>query len=80
MSEDITRAGHAKRLLEDELLVECLDAIEQAAIDAWASTAMEDVEHREMAYQSLKAARRVRSTLQGVIDNGLIQASRAVRP
>jgi hypothetical protein len=80
MSDAAARAEHAKRLLEDTLLTECLDSIESAAIDAWASTAMGDHENREMAYHALKASRRVRETLKGVIDNGLIQARRAVRP
>lgn len=74
-----SRAIQARRLLDDPLLVEVLDGIEQAAINAWASTAMDAVEHREMAYHSLKASRRVRETLKGVVDNGLVEASRAVR-
>ncbi len=79
MSEAIARAEHAKRLLTDSLLVEVLDGIEAAAINAWASTAMQDHEQREMAYYSLKASRRVRDTLSGVVDNGLVEASRAIR-
>ena len=79
MSDEVDRATRAAFLLGDELLNEVLDSIEQAAIDAWASTAMDAVEHREMAYHSLKASRRVRDTLKGVVDNGLVAASRAVR-
>ena len=79
MTDDTARAEHAKRLMDDPLLIEVLDSIEAAAVKAWASTSMEAVEHREMAYQSLKASRRVRDTLQGVVDNGLIAANRAVR-
>lgn len=80
MTDHAARAEHAKRLLEDTLLVEVLDSIEQAAIQAWATTAMGDNENREMAYHALKAARRIRETLKGVIDNGLVEARRAVRP
>ncbi len=74
------RAEHARRLIDDPLLVEVLNSIEQAAIDEWASTPMGEVERREMAYHSLKASRRVRDALQGVKDNGLVAAKRAVRP
>jgi hypothetical protein len=74
-----SRAAQAQRLLADPFLNEILDSIEAAAIEAWASTPMGDVEHREMAYHSLKASRRVRDTLKGVVDNGLIAASRAIR-
>jgi len=80
MSDDVTRAEHAKHLLADPLLTEMLDSIEQAAIDAWTSTRMDAVEQREMAYQSLKASRRIRDTLKGIVDNGLIEARRAVGP
>lgn len=80
MTDATARAEHAKQLLVDPLLVEVLDSIEQAAIDAWAATAMGDSEHREMAYHALKASRRVRDALKGVIDNGLVEARRAVRP
>lgn len=79
MSDAENRAERAKSLLADPLLNETLNEIEQAAINAWASTKMADIELREMAYQSLKASRRVRETLQGIVDNGLIAASRAVR-
>jgi len=78
--ETILKAEHAKRLMSDPLLVEVLDAIEQAAIDAWARTAMGDHENREMAYHALKASRRVRDTLKDVVNNGLVAAARAVRP
>jgi len=79
MTDDVSRAAQAQRLMDDPMLIEILDKIEQAAIDAWASTAMDAVEHREMAYQSLKASRRIRETLKGVVDNGLVAASRAIR-
>jgi hypothetical protein len=80
MSDATARAERAQQLIDDPLLTEVLDEIEAAAITAWASTAMGDHENREMAYHALKAARRVRETLKGVIDNGLIEARRAVRP
>ena len=79
MTDATTRAEHAKHLLADPLLIEALDKIEQAAMDAWAATAMDAVEHREMAYQSFKASRRIRDTLKGIVDNGLVEASRAIR-
>ena len=79
MIDAVARAEQAQRLLDDPLLTELLDSIEAAAITAWSSTAIDAVEHREMAYHSLKASRRVRDTLKGVVDNGLVAASRAVR-
>lgn len=78
MTDATARAEHAKRLIDDPLLTEVLDSIETAAINAWAATAMGDHENREMAYHALKASRRVRDALKGVVDNGLVAASRAV--
>ena len=80
MIDAVARAEHAKRLLDDELLTDVLDGIERAAINAWAATALDAAGQRELAYHSLKASRRVRDTLKGVVDNGLVAASRAVRP
>ena len=79
MIDATVRAEHARRLLDDELLTEVLDGIEAAAINAWAATALNASGDRELAYHSLKASRRVRDTLKGVVDNGLVAASRAVR-
>lgn len=80
MSDATDKAARATHLLADTLLIEVLDSIEQAAISAWASSGMGDAENREMAYHALKASRRVRDALQGVVDNGLVAASRVVRP
>lgn len=80
MSDADARAAHARRLLDDPLLVEVLDSIEQAAIAAWRATGTAQHEDRERVWHSLKAAERVRSTLQGIVDNGLIEARRAVAP
>jgi hypothetical protein len=73
------RAAQARLLLDDALLTEVLDGIEAAAIEAWASTGDDDEAKREFAFHSLKASRRVRDTLRGVVDNGLVAANRATR-
>ena len=73
------RARHAQQLLDDPLLIETLDAIEAAAITAWRNTGSDRQQDREVAYYSIKAAERVRLTLQGIVDNGQIAANRAVR-
>jgi hypothetical protein len=79
VSDAATRAAAAKRLLDDPLLVEVLDAIEDAAVKVWRSTSEADSAARERAYYTVKASERVRNTLQGIVDNGLIEASRASR-
>lgn len=79
-SDALARAEHAKRLIDDPLLAEVFDLVEAAAIDVWRKTGAAQNAEREIAWQSLKAAERVRNTLQGIIDNGLIEARRAVQP
>lgn len=74
-----SRAAAASRLLSDPLLVEVLDSIEAAAVVVWRSTGEADSAARERAYYTAKASERVRNTLQGIVDNGLIEASRASR-
>jgi hypothetical protein len=71
---------HAKRLLDDPLLAEVFDAVESAAIDVWRKTGTAQAAEREVAWQSLKAAERVRNALKGIVDNGLLEARRAVQP
>lgn len=73
------KAGRAKQLLEDPLLSEVLDAIEAQAVLVWRSTSSAQQAEREVAWQSLKASERVRNTLQGIVDNGLIEARRAAQ-
>jgi hypothetical protein len=80
MTDATARAEHAKRLIEDPLLTEVLDEVEKAAITAWLSTGAGMETEREFAYQAAKAVGRIRQTLKGVIDNGLVEARRAVRP
>lgn len=79
MSDAASRAAAASRLLSDPLLVEVLNDIEAQAIKLWRSTNAHDTETRERTYYTLKASERVRNTLQGIVDNGLIEASRASR-
>jgi len=79
-SDTVARAEHAKRLLDDPLLTEVFEAVEAAAINAWRTTGSVQSAEREIAWQSLKAAERVRNALQGMVDNGLIEARRAVQP
>lgn len=74
------RAEHAKRLLEDQLLVEALDQIEKTAIEAWKATSIAQTDDRERVWHSLKAAERIRSYLQGIVDNGQLAARRAMAP
>ncbi len=73
------RAAAATRLLDDPILTEVLDAIEAQAILVWRQTGQAQHAEREIAWQSLMASERVRATLQGMVDDGLIEARRAAQ-
>lgn len=64
------RGEQARRLLQDTLLTETLDAIEQEWTDAWQNSPARDVEGRELAWHMLKAAQKFRLQLQLTLDNG----------
>lgn len=80
MSDAEARAERAKQLLDDPLLSEVFTAVEDAAINVWRTTGVAQANEREIAWQSLKAVERVRNALKGIVDNGLIEARRAVQP
>lgn len=80
MSDAEARAAHAKQLLADPLLNEVFDEVEKAATAAWLSTGVGMEKEREFAFHAAKAVQRVRDALKGVVDGGLVAATRAVRP
>lgn len=81
MTDDrMARAAHAAQLLDDPLLKEAFDDLEAAAVAKWQSTGFDNVQEREWAWLMLKAAQRVRGSLQGLVDDGKIAAAQAVAP
>lgn len=80
MSDVQARAGHARQLLDDPLLVEALANIRHAAIKAWESTATDQEKQREFAWLTVKVVNRIEAELQSIVDNGLIAAARVQAP
>lgn len=80
MSDAEVRAAHARRLLEDPLLVEALANIRSAAIAAWEATKTDQAEAREVAWLTVKVVARIETELQSIIDNGAIAAKRVQAP
>lgn len=67
---DVSRAGEARQLLENPMLIESLDLIERTWEQAWRSTAPGDTEKREKAYRMLYMLAEFRSELRTVIETG----------
>jgi hypothetical protein len=79
MSDIEIKSARAQALLHDDLLTELFDGIEKAATEAWLSTTTDQDTQRDFSWMMVKSVRRIRDTLQGVVDSGIIEASRAVR-
>jgi hypothetical protein len=70
--QQINRAEHAKRLLEDELLNEALDIIEKEVIAQWEAVPVRDMEGREELWKLYKTAKKFRGILHGVVNSGTL--------
>lgn len=68
--EQLNRAEHAKRLLEDPILSEALDIIEKEVIAQWEAVPVRDSEGREELWKFYKTAKKFRGILHGLIDSG----------
>ncbi|HEY2110599.1 MAG TPA: hypothetical protein VGH25_02610 [Dongiaceae bacterium] len=63
-------ASRVKAILEDELVVGALDAIEAELRASWEASDFGDTQGRENAYRMLRAAKAFRERFQKVIDDG----------
>lgn len=66
----ISRAEHARRLLDDELLSEALAAIEQEIRGQWIHCPARDKEGKEALWQLAKTADKFKALLLGHIETG----------
>lgn len=72
----IDRGHHAKRLLEDELLVEAFDSIEKDIFEEWRSSGINNYDERTDLFLTLKCLERLKARLRAILDDGTI-ASRS---
>lgn len=72
--QQISRAEHAKRLLDDELLNEALEIIEKEVIAQWEAVPVRDTEGREELWKLYKTAKKFRGILHGVVNSGTLSA------
>ena len=64
------RAARARRLLEDELLKEALDALDHDYTKAWRETTARDTDARERLWQACQVVAKVRDHLANVVNGG----------
>ena len=72
LQRDVTRAGKAKALLENELLKEAFSTLEAGYLKAWRETSARDVEAREAYFRAVNQLAKVQEHLQMVVQNGSV--------
>lgn len=73
----ITKANHAKRLLEDELLKEAFAQVEKDIFEEWRMSGYADDNARSDMFHTLKGLERLKARLQAILDDGLVAKSRS---
>jgi hypothetical protein len=72
LRREASRGVRARAILEDEIVVGALDAIEAELRADWESSRPEDAAGREESYRMLRSARAFRERLRKVIDDGSV--------
>ena len=75
--DPMTKANHAKRLLEDEILKEAFDAVERDIFEEWRMSTHADYSARSDMFHTLKGLERLKARLQAILDDGLVAKSRS---
>lgn len=70
LERELRRGEHARRLLEDPLLVEAFDAVETGLRSAWAATGEAEERERERLWLMLRLLARVRGYITSVMETG----------
>jgi hypothetical protein len=74
-AEILTRAEHAKRILEDPLVVEAFATIERDVMEAFFACPVRDAEGMRILQTDLRLARQFKGILQGAIERGKLTAN-----
>ena len=69
-TEALSRADGAKRILDDPLVIEALEAIERDVIEAIYACPVRDLEGLRILQSQLRLARQFKGILQGAIERG----------
>lgn len=68
----IDDAAHAKRLLEDHILLEAFEQVEADIYTEWRTSALGDERHRSDLFHTLKGLERLKARLQATLDAGVL--------
>lgn len=70
LMRDVSRAEHADRLLNDELLNQALQTIRDEVVRMWVECPARDKEGKEALWQLAKTADKFESLLKGYVQTG----------
>jgi len=70
----IAQGNHAKRLLEDEVLLEAFAAVEADIYMEWRTSPVGDEKTRSDLFHTLKGLERLKTRLQAKLDAGVLAA------
>lgn len=73
----ITKANHAKRLLDDDVLKEAFEDIERDIFFEWRNTSSSEHSERAELFHTLKGLERLKARLQAIFDDGVVAKSRS---
>ena len=68
----IDDAAHAKRLLEDHVLLEAFAQVEADIYNEWRTTALHDHQQRADLFHTLKGLERLKARLQAILEAGVL--------
>jgi len=75
--DPMTKANHAKRLLEDDILKEAFAQVEKDIFEEWRMSGYADNDIRSDMFHTLKGLQRLKARLQAILDDGLVAKSRS---
>jgi hypothetical protein len=68
----IDDAAHAKRLLEDHILLEAFAQVEADIYNEWRTTSLGDDQRRSDLFHTLKGLERLKARLQATLEAGVL--------
>lgn len=77
MSDEIARAGRARQILEDPMIVEAFSSVEKTMTDAWKDSPDTDTEGRERCFRALLGLRAFQAFFEIAISNGQVAEHQA---
>lgn len=77
--DDQERGRRAQELLDNELLVQALDAIESEVVAQWEQCPARDAEGKEACWQLIKTSKKFRAILLGYVESGKLASDQIRR-